>query len=75
VYQKLNLPNHDAAANKCAPGIADVALTQAYLDSNQADVETQLMRAGIRLSNILNQICAGSGCQANPALLNKNKHQ
>jgi hypothetical protein len=75
VYQKLNLPNHNAAANKCAPGIADVALTQAYLDSNQADVETQLMRAGIRLSNILNQICASSGCQANPAQLNKNKHE
>jgi S1/P1 Nuclease len=66
VYQKLNLPNHTAAANKCAPRIGRTTLTQRYLDGNRADVEQQLMRAGIRLSAILNQICAGTGFAANP---------
>jgi hypothetical protein len=66
VYQALSLPNHTAAANTCAPGIAKATLTQTYLDGNKADVELQLMSAGIRLSNVLNQICAGSGCAANP---------
>ena len=39
----------------------------------KADVETQLMRAGVRLSNILNQICAGSGCKAKPGANHKKK--
>ena len=39
---------------------------QPYLTGNVADVETQIMRAGIRLSNVLNQICAGTGCVAKP---------
>jgi hypothetical protein len=62
VYQRLHLPSHTAPANQCAPGIAPVAVDQAYLNSNVADVEQQLMRAGIRLSDILNRICAGNGC-------------
>ena len=66
IYQKLHLPNHTAPAGQCAIGIAKVSVGQAYLDGNVADVEQQLMRAGIRLSNVLNQICAGNGCQANP---------
>jgi hypothetical protein len=75
VYQKLSIPNHTATANTCAPGIAKVAVTQTYLDRNQADVELQLMRAGIRLANILNQVCAGSGCQANPGVVNNKKQK
>ncbi len=63
IYQKLNIPNHTAPPNTCAPGIAKVTVTQMYLDGNRDDVEQQLMRAGIRLSNVLNQICAGSGCK------------
>jgi hypothetical protein len=35
-----------------------VNATQEYLDNNVPDVETQLMRAGVRLSRIINQICA-----------------
>jgi hypothetical protein len=66
VYGKLQIPNHTAPAGQCAPGIAPVNVDQTYLDGNVADVEVQLMRAGIRLSNMLNQICAGNGCQANP---------
>jgi hypothetical protein len=31
-----------------------------------ADVEQRLMRAGIRLSNMLNDICKGEGCKARP---------
>jgi hypothetical protein len=65
VYQKLNIPNYTASAGQCATGIAKVNLTQQYLDGNVPDVEQQLMRAGIRLSNVLNEICAGNGCAAN----------
>src|SRR6266568_4493938 len=50
VYQKLNIPNRTAPAGQCAAGITDVSVNQPYLDGNVADVEQQLMRAGIRLS-------------------------
>ena len=33
---------------------------------NAMDVEQELMLAGIRLSNLLNQISAGIGCKAIP---------
>jgi hypothetical protein len=66
VYQKLNLPSHTSSPGKCAVGISRVDVNQRYLDSNEKDVERQLMRAGIRLSNVINQICTGAGCQANP---------
>ena len=66
IYQKLHLPNRTAPAGQCAPGIAPVSIDQAYLDGNIADVEQRLLQAGIRLSNVLNQICAGVGCKANP---------
>jgi hypothetical protein len=67
IYQALHLPNHTAPAGQCAVGIAKVNVTQTYLDAKVADVEQQLMRAGIRLSNLLEQACAGNGCQATPA--------
>src|SRR5262249_10313495 len=66
IYQKLHLPNHTAPPGQCATGIAKVNVGQPYLTGNVADVETQIMRAGIRLSNVLNQICAGTGCVAKP---------
>ena len=66
IYQKLHLPNHTAPPGQCATGIAKVNIGQPYLTGNVADVETQIMRAGIRLSNVLNQICAGVGCAAKP---------
>jgi S1/P1 Nuclease len=66
VYQKLQVPNHTAPPGVCAPGIAKITVTQSYLNGNVADVERRLMQAGIRLSNLLNQICAGAGCLANP---------
>jgi hypothetical protein len=66
VYQKLHLPNHTAPQGQCATGIAKVNVGKPYLAGNVADVETQLLRAGIRLSNVLNQICAGNGCSAKP---------
>jgi hypothetical protein len=71
IYRKLNIPNYMAAPGQCAEGIAPVNIDQQYLDSNENDVERQLMRAGIRLSNVLNQICAGNGCQANPSTNNQ----
>jgi len=49
VYQKLGIPAHTAPPGQCALGIKKVNVTQQYLDSNVPDVETQLMRAGIRL--------------------------
>ena len=66
IYHKLHLPNHTAPPGQCAAGIAKIDVGQPYLTGNVADVETQLMRAGIRLSNVLNQICAGTGCNAKP---------
>jgi len=66
IYQKLHIPSHTAPPGQCAPGIAQVNVTQQYLDGNVPDVEQQLMLAGIRLSNVLNQICAGNGCASNP---------
>src|SRR5262249_41350315 len=62
IYQKLHLPNHTAPLGQCATGIAKIDVGQPYLAGNVVDVETQLLRAGIRLSNVLNQICAGTGC-------------
>jgi len=66
-YDRLMIPSHNAPLGTCDPTIKstmeNVDVTQQYLDGNVADVEVQLMRAGIRLSNILNQICAGNGCK------------
>ena len=66
VYQALHLPVHTAAPGQCAAGIAKVDVTTAYVNSNVAAVERQLLRAGIRLSRVLNSACAGAGCKANP---------
>ena len=66
IYQKLNLPNHTAPAGQCATGIAKTDVSTAYITGNVADVETQMLRAGIRLSNVINQMCAGTGCNAKP---------
>jgi nuclease S1 len=66
IYQKLMIASHTAPPGACATGIAKVDITNVYLDGNAADVERQLMRAGIRLSNLLNEMCAGDGCQAKP---------
>ena len=67
VYKKLHIPNHTAAPGQCATGIAKVAITPTYLTGNVPDTEQQLMRAGIRLADMLNQICQDTGCQASPA--------
>jgi len=66
VYGKLKIPNHTAAPGQCAVGIKPVTITRPYLTGNVSDTEQQLMRAGIRLSDMLNKICAGNGCQPNP---------
>jgi len=67
VYDKLMIPHHDAHPGTCDRAIKKmketVDVTQQYLDGNVPDVETQLMRAGIRLSNVLNEICMGEGCK------------
>ena len=66
VYRKLNIPNSSLPAGTCPVGLPAVDVDQTYLDSNVADVEQQLMRAGIRLAGVLEEICAGTGCKANP---------
>jgi hypothetical protein len=67
VYTKLMIVSHSAPPGTCDPTIKStmekVDVRQPYLDGNVTDVEVQLMRAGIRLSNVLNQICAGNGCK------------
>lgn len=66
VYQRLKIPNHSAAPGQCASGIKPVSITANYLSSNVTAVEQRLMEAGIRLSNILNEICKGTGCRPKP---------
>ena len=66
VYQALSIPNRPAAPNQCVANIAPVTVTPAYLSANVAAAEQQLLRAGIRLSNVLNQICTATACAANP---------
>jgi len=61
------ITRHEAPPGTCDRAIKKMKetldVTQQYLDGNVPDVETQLMRAGIRLSNVLNQICMGEGCK------------
>ncbi len=66
VYQRLKIPNHSAPPGQCASGIKPVSITTSYLSSNVTAVERRLMEAGIRLSNILNEICKGTGCRPKP---------
>jgi S1/P1 Nuclease len=66
IYQKLAIAPHTAPPGQCATGIAKVAVDQTYLDGNVADVEQRLMQAGIRLSNVLKDICQADGCKAKP---------
>lgn len=63
IYKKLRIPKYDAPFGQCAPHVANLTIDQAYLDSNEKLVEQQLLRAGIRLSNLLHEVCAGKGCQ------------
>ena len=65
VYHALHIPNRSAPDDQCAPGIAPVTVTPTYIRARAATVERQLLRAGIRLSNVLNQICV-NGCAATP---------
>jgi hypothetical protein len=66
VYTKLAITQHSAAPGACDPTIQKISISQTYIDGNRNDVETQLIRAGIRLAGVLNEICAGNGCAANP---------
>jgi len=66
IYQKLAIPTYTLTKGDCATGINPVTITAAYLQSNVDIVERRLMEAGIRLSNVLNEICAGVGCKAKP---------
>jgi hypothetical protein len=66
IYQKLGIATHAVTSGDCAAGIKPVLITSSYLESNVAIVERRLMEAGIRLSNLLNEICGGAGCKAKP---------
>jgi hypothetical protein len=66
IYQKLAIPTYTVTRGDCATGIKPVTITSAYLQSTVAIVERRLMEAGIRLANLLNEICSGSGCKAKP---------
>jgi hypothetical protein len=66
IYQKLAIPTYTVTSGDCAAGIKPVTITPAYLQSTVDIVERRLMEAGIRLSNVLNEICAGLGCKAKP---------
>lgn len=64
IYRKLAIPSYTAHDGDCANGITPVMITQSYLARNVSVVERRLLEAGIRLSNVLNEICAGVGCRA-----------
>ncbi|HEY1308445.1 MAG TPA: S1/P1 nuclease [Vicinamibacterales bacterium] len=66
IYQKLGIPAYKTTSGDCATGIKPVLITSSYLESNVAIVEQRLMEAGIRLSNVLNEICATGGCKSKP---------
>jgi nuclease S1 len=66
IYQKLAIPTYTLTKGDCATGIKAVTITPAYLQSNVDVVERRLLEAGIRLSNVLNEICGGMGCKAKP---------
>lgn len=63
IYQKLRIPKYVAPLGQCDPRVQPVTIDQAYLNSNEKIVERRLLEAGIRLSNLLNEACAGNGCQ------------
>jgi hypothetical protein len=66
IYQRLHIPSHSAAPGDCVPHIAPVKMPANYISDTVAATERQLRQAGIRLANVLNEICAGTGCAANP---------
>ena len=66
VYKKLNIPQHEAPPGQCARNIQRVTVTSEYLASNGTTVERRLLEGGIRLSRVLNDVCSGAGCKANP---------
>jgi len=70
VYAALQIQPHSqpTAPGRCpVTPIHAVDVTKAYLDANEAAAEDRLMLAGIRLANLLNQICAGNGCRIPPS--------
>jgi hypothetical protein len=66
IYQALGMRPRSAAPGQCASGLPRIAVSERDLRARVADVEQRLMRAGIRLSNMLNDICKGEGCKARP---------
>jgi hypothetical protein len=66
IYDKLSIAHHSSVGIDCAAGIKPVLVTPMYLANNVPTVERRLMEAGIRLSNVLNDICSGTGCKAKP---------
>ena len=67
VYQRFNIANHSAPPDACASGIKPVTISNAYLQDTIPVVERRLMEAGVRLANVLNDICRGDGCAARQA--------
>jgi hypothetical protein len=64
IYQKLGIPARTAPQGQCARNIGTVSIPRNYLAGTVTEAERQLLRAGIRLSNLLNEACRGSGCRA-----------
>ena len=69
IYAALRVLPHAAPVQ---PGlcpttaIAAADVTRAYLSAQRPAAEDRLLRAGKRLANILNEICAGEGCKPSP---------
>lgn len=63
IYTRLHIPPRTAPAGQCAVGITPVAAGGGYINTTATIAEQRLLAAGIRLSNLLNAICAGNGCK------------
>jgi hypothetical protein len=64
IYQRFMIALHSAPPGACAAGITPVTISTAYLQEMIPVVERRLMEAGVRLANVLNDICGGMGCRA-----------
>ena len=70
IYAELHIRPH---AQPAQPGqcpttpIPATEVSRAYLLAQRHAAEDRLMRAGMRLAAILNEICAGDGCKALPS--------
>jgi len=63
IYQRVNLPVRGNAPDICTPDSPSITINQSYIEMSALDATQLLTRAGLRLSRMLNDLCASGGCQ------------